>query len=271
MPFDPITNTLFFIFIVLAMACVGLAASGKDILNAVAERSFISKSLLANFIISPIVAFVVVRIFNLPDAVSATILVLSFAAGGLNAVQFSSKSQGYLATAAGLLFVLSLVSLVITPLAAGFIYGESGDLAYGPIVVRVALLLLLPMVVGWLIRDRSADLAEKLYKPFMLTSTIAFIASVISGSSLRQESLSLVGMPAVAAMVIFILIMMAVGWALGGPERGRRQVLAVVTNLRNVGIVYVIATQCCSDPIYVDTIFAFMVLMVGQLPAVLRI
>jgi BASS family bile acid:Na+ symporter len=64
------------------------------------------------------------------------------------------------------------------------------------------------------------------------------------------------------AMLGFILILLAVGWALGGPDPDERQVLAVTTNLRNVGLVYVLVDGCCTDALFSTSVLAFMALMV---------
>jgi hypothetical protein len=63
-------------------------------------------------------------------------------------------------------------------------------------------------------------------------------------------------------MLGFILILMAVGWVLGGPAPDNRQVLAVTTNLRNVGLVYVLVDECCNDPLFSTAVLAFMAMMV---------
>jgi BASS family bile acid:Na+ symporter len=105
-------------------------------------------------------------------------------------------------------------------------------------------------------------LAEKLYKPTMLISTLAFIASVLMSLSVRQEALGELGTGTIIAMLGFILILMGVGWVLGGPHSDYRQVLAVTTNLRNVGLVYVLVEECCNDPMFSTSVLAFMALMV---------
>ena len=65
-----------------------------------------------------------------------------------------------------------------------------------------------------------------------------------------------------AAMLTFILACMALGWFLGGSDPDFRQVLATCTNLRNVGLVYLLVDACCFSPFYSASVLAFMALMV---------
>ncbi len=264
MPFELTVQILIAVFIVLAMFCVGLAVTTTEIIAAIQDRSKTAKALLANIVVAPIIAFIIVTLVPMPDAAAKVLLILGFAPGGINAVQFSTKSPGYLASAAGLLFVMSLAALVLAPFAAHFILDAGGRVAvpYGEVALRAGLLVVWPLIVGMLVRVYTPDLAEKLYKPAMLISTLSFIASVLTSMALRQDALGELGTGTLVGYLAFVLITMAVGWLLGGPERGHRQVLAVVTNLRNVGLVYVIVDACCSDPSLHMAVLAFMALMV---------
>ena len=264
MPFDLLAQTLIVIFIVLAMLCVGLAVETSDIVSAVRDRHKTGRALLANIIIAPLVAMALVALIPMPDAAAKVLLLLGFAPGGINAVQFSTKSPGHLASAAGLLFLLSVAAIVITPIAAGFILepGSSTSVPYGRIALRAALFIILPLSAGMAIRRSAPGVATKLYKPAMLISTLTFIGSVLTSMALRQDALGELGKGTVLAMLAYILVMMFVGWRLGGPERGHRQVLAVTTNLRNVGLVHVIVAACCADPMLLAAVLAFMALMV---------
>lgn len=264
MPFDFLVQLLIIVFIALAMVCVGLAIERGDIAATIRQRSKIGRALLANLIIAPAVAIVLVVLVPMPDAAARVLLLLGFAPGGINAIQFSTKSPGQLATAAGMLFLLSAAAIIITPIAASIILEADSSLSvpFGRIALRAALLVVLPLAAGMVIRQAAPALAAKLYKPAMLISTLSFVASVLISLSVRQDALGELGTNTMLAMLAFILITMAVGWWLGGPDREHRQAMAVITNLRNVGLVYVIVEGCCGDPLLGSAVLAFMALMV---------
>ena len=80
--------------------------------------------------------------------------------------------------------------------------------------------------------------------------------------SIRQDAVAELGIATALAMLLFILVLLTIGWWLGGPEPDHRQVLAVTTNLRNVGLVYMLVEGCCGENQYSTHVLAFMAIMV---------
>jgi BASS family bile acid:Na+ symporter len=63
-------------------------------------------------------------------------------------------------------------------------------------------------------------------------------------------------------MLILIVGGLIIGWLFGGPSEVTRQVLAVNTSMRNVGLCLVIATRAFSTPDVEVAVLAFAALMV---------
>jgi len=263
-PFDTAVELLLYLFITLAMLCIGMSATLSDMLSMLHDRSKTTRTIVANIVIPPAVAFALIALIPMDDAAATVLLLLAFAPGGINAVQFSTKSPGQLAAAGELLFLLSAISLVTAPLAAGWLLPEDARvrIPVDHLVFRVVVLVVAPLILGMVLRAAAPGIAEKIFKPAMLISTLAFIASVLLSLSMRQDALTELGAGTAIAMLAFILILMGVGWALGGPTADHRQVLAVTTNLRNVGLVYVLVDECCGEPLLSTSVLAFMALMV---------
>ena len=263
-PFDALVELLIYLFIGLAMLCIGLASTLDDMVALGADRAWLSRALIANIVVGPFVAIALVALIPMDPAAATVLLLLGFAPGGINAVQFSTKVPKRLVAAGALLVVLSMVSLVTAPIAARLSLPSDAELALpvDELVFRITLLILAPLVIGAAIRARAPDLAEKLYKPAMLVSTLTFIASVILSMGTRQVALGEFGTASTVAFLLFILAMMAAGWFLGGPTTEGRQVLAFSTNLRNVGLVYVLVDGCCDDNLLAAALLGFMALMI---------
>lgn len=263
-PFGTATELLIYLFITLAMLCVGMSASVGDFRALLRDRARTSSALLANVIVPPIVALVLITFIPMEESAAAVLMLLAFAPGGINAVQFSAKAPGQVPLAGALLFLLSVVGLITAPVAARTILPPDAaiGLPAGELTFRVIVLVLAPLLIGMALRASAPPLAERLYKPAMLISTLAFIASVVTSLSQRQDAVGLLGTPTVLAMLLFILALMAAGWLAGGPEPDGRQVLSVATNLRNVGLVYVLVEGCCDGGQHAAAVLAFMALMV---------
>jgi len=264
MPFDPLVDLLISLFLALALLCIGMSATWGEMLLLLRDRTRLMPALFANVVIAPLVALILIWLLPMEPAAATVLLLLAFLPGGINAVQFSTKAPGQAAAAGELLFVLSAVALLFAPVAALVILEPEGalNLPWSQLAVRIGVYVVVPLLAGMLIRARAPELARKLYKPAMLTSTLCFIASVVISLGARQDALAELGTATVIAMLLFILVMMAVGWVMGGPDPDSRQVLAVSTNLRNVGLVYVLVDDCCGDPLMPTAVLAFMAIMV---------
>lgn len=263
-PFSASVELLIYLFITLAMFCIGLQAKLTDYGALLRDRACTTRAVLANVVVPPLVAVLLIAIFRLPESVATVLFLLALAPGGINAVQFSTKAPDQLAFAGELLFLLSLIGLITAPIAAWAILpaGTSISISVGELAFRILGLVAAPLVIGVAVRANNPSLAERIYKPAMLVSTLSFVASVVLSLSQRQDALALLGSPTVLAMLLFVLALMATGWLAGGPETDRRQVLAVATNLRNVGLVYVLVESCCEGGEHTTAVLGFMALMV---------
>jgi BASS family bile acid:Na+ symporter len=263
-PFDTSVELLIYLFIILAMLCIGMGSTLAEFGALLRDRDRTTRALVVNVVVPPIIAVLIVTFIPMEESVAVVLLLLAFAPGGINAVQFSTKAPGQLALAGELLLLFSAVGLVTAPLAAGFILPSDASVGVplAELAFRVLGLVAGPLVVGMALRARAPAMAERLYKPAMLVSTLAFIASVVLSLGIRQDALAMLASPTLIAMLVFVLVLMAAGWIAGGPETDRRQVLAVATNLRNVGLVYVLINGCCEGQDYSAAVLAFMAVMV---------
>ena len=241
------------IFIVSEMFVIGLAAPGKGMVAAVGDGKLLSKMLILNLIIVPALALLLVRLMPLSTDTAIALAILSAAPGGVSAIQFSSKVEGELKFAAASLLLLAIVSLVITPFLAVLIgrvaLGTTHMvvLPYHKIVVAMALFLVIPIVIGSVIRRSAPSIAGKLVKPLGLFSMAMFIVATILSMSVKQGAVRSIGGSGVLAMYIFVIVSMGLGWLMGGPERGKRKVLTTTTSIRFVALCLLIGVTLYPD------------------------
>src|SRR4029077_8845704 len=99
------------------MFSIGLRVSGGELLDILRKRSLFVRTLLANCVLIPAIGFLLVKIFPLTPDASVGILLLAAIPGTPIALQFTRMAKRRLAFAAAVTFVLSVVSIAITPLA----------------------------------------------------------------------------------------------------------------------------------------------------------
>jgi BASS family bile acid:Na+ symporter len=235
------------IFVVTEMIVIGLAAPGRSMLEALRDRKLLTKTLVLNIIVVPGLALLLVRILPLSTDAAVALLILAAAPGGVSAIQFTSKVEGELEFASASLFLLAVVSIVITPFLA-VVVGRAAlgsanmyGLPYHKIVVAMALFLVIPVAAGSAVRRAAPAVSGKLVKPLSLFSTAMFIVATILSMAVKREAIGTIGGTGVAAMYIFVLVSMGLGWLMGGPGRGKRKVLTTTTSIRFVALCLLIA------------------------------
>lgn len=253
-----------YLFLITMMLSIGLETTARDVLAAVKNYGLMGRALLANLILVPILGVIIVRLFHMQPEVAAGFLLLAAAPGAPFAIQFTRRYPGSLSFAAGLLFVLSLAAVVLTPAIAGLLipYNTPIRLPVLSYIGRLVLFLLVPLLIGFAIHRWKPGVATVLRKPVLVTATILFPASVILAIGTTGAAKKAIGQSTVEAMFILIIGSMIIGYLLGGPDPGNRRVLAHGTSMRNVAICLLIAYTNYSDTAVPIVIAAFAGVMI---------
>jgi BASS family bile acid:Na+ symporter len=150
-------------FVVLVMFSIGLRVRGGELLDVLRGRSILIRTLVANCVLIPAIGFLLVSVFPLTRDAMIGLLLLAAIPGTPIAMQFTSRVESRLAFAAGMTAVLSLVSIVMTPLAVE-LFPEAARQTERPIlslITAIALYIALPLCVGLLVSRRAPRIARK--------------------------------------------------------------------------------------------------------------
>jgi len=252
------------LFLVTSMAGIGLQVRMQDLHAMIQRKGLLLCSLLVNFIAVPAIGWLVTRLFAMTPTSSDALLILACAPGGITAIQFTSKSKEALAFAGQTAFLLTGLSILLSPFLMSIFL--PADLAlvvpYEKAFWYFFIFLLLPLALGLLIRERAGSLGERLGKPMAFVGTVAFLAFMVLTLSIRQVVMANVDSADVEAMLGFVFASMVAGWLGGGPQRETRQVLASASSMRNVGLCLAIVTRSLPDSGIEIPLVAFCALMI---------
>ena len=261
---DPLVQFFAYLFLVASMLGIGLKVSGGEIRETLQHRGLMLRTLLANFLLAPVLGILLVWLVPMERELRIGFLLLALAPGGLGSVQFTSKAKGALAYAAVATFVLSLLAALISPLlAAAIVPGYAGlAVPYGRVIGVLLVALLLPLLVGVAAHHKFPKLAGALANPIALIGTVAFLVVVVLLMGMRKEAMAALGGRVVVTLLLFIIGSMAIGWYLGGPEGDTRRVLASATSMRNAPLCLLIAMKSFPETHTVVLVVAFSALMI---------
>jgi BASS family bile acid:Na+ symporter len=261
---DPISKTFLLVFIITSMLAVGMRGSMKDIVAIFNKKKLLTKLFVANFVIIPLIGLVLIKVIPMNPDVEVSFVLLSCAPGGLSAIQFISKVKNELAYAGEVVFLLSMLSIFISPFIIAFFLPKEIDftIPYFKAFWFLVLFLLLPMMVGLLMHDRYKNITSKLARPTAIIGTLSFITFIVITLEERQTAMQSLSLGTLGLMILFVLLTMVIGWLMGGPKRETRQILASASSMRNSALALLIVTNAFPNMDYEVPVVAFSALMI---------
>ena len=234
-------------FVAVVMFSIGLRTSRGELVNVLRHRALLTRTLVANCVLIPAIGFLLVRVFALTPEARIGILLLAAIPGTPIALQFTRMAKTRLAFAAAMTFVLSLVSIVMTPLAIEAMpeMAQRNERPVLLLITNIALYIALPLCAGvWAVRC-APKIAPRLELPLGLLATLVFLFLMWETRLVRRQALDAIrGRGTVLAMLLLLFLSMMIGWLIGGPDRETRRVLATSTGMRSVIVVLYIARYC---------------------------
>jgi bile acid:Na+ symporter, BASS family len=257
-------NLLGYLFVVLYMFSVPLESTRGEIIQYFKDISLMGRALLANFVVIPILGFIIARFLHFPPDFRIGFLLLAIAPGGLLALQFARVSKGNRVFAAALLLGFCLLAILITPLFVYWFFPRegAGRLPFGWLTMMLFLLIVAPLVVGRVLQRLIPQQAPKLGLWLGRLSIVIFIIAAVTAGRYKTPAIKLMGTNGIAAIVLLILGAWVVGWLMGGPEVRNRKVLAISSSMRNVGVCLPIASNYFAGTEVTVPILAFSGIMI---------
>ena len=233
--------------IVLAMFAHGLTATMNEITYLFRRPGKFAKSILAIDFIMPLFAFLVLAVTDLPGPTR-----LALAALSVSPVEFimpkRQVQKGFVDKYfIGLLVAVSVIALAFVPLSVellGRFWGVEAQVSVSKVAILMVETLLGPLIAGCIVRKVRPRLAERAAAPLAKLSVIVLVLCAVPILRIALPQVWLLADDgALASFAAFVLVGLAVGQFLGGPDPEDRTVLAVATASRHPSVALVIAAS----------------------------
>ena len=237
------------IFTITCMFAIGFSLTVPQILVPVTNKKLVIITLLANFILVPLVAYLLVAGLNLPEGIAVGLIIAGTAAGSSFLPRIVQVGKENIALAGALAVILTVVNVLYIPLVLPFLVPSGVTVDLAGIVLVLILLMLIPLGIALLIRSRKEAAAIR-FAPWL--SKIAYIAFGVTLVAVilvyYNELPSMIGAGGLISAIIFILVAFGIGYLLGGKERSTQSILAFGTAQRNLAVAAVVASLCFTNP-----------------------
>lgn len=261
---------VFQVSLLLTVFGFGLKATFADVSYMVRNLGQLARCLVAMFVIMPLVVLGLVMILDLPPTLEIVLVALSISPVPPLSPKRMIGAGGSHAQAYGLLAAVSVLAIVIVPLAAhllGSVFGRHFALSPAAIARIVAVSVLVPFVAGMAVHRLWPAVAARVEKPASIVAGVLMAAAAVALVGGAWPAMwALVGDGTLAAIVGFVAIGLLVGHMLGGPDLEQRIVLALSTATRHPMIALTLATASYPEERFGGTILLF--LLVGGVAAI---
>jgi BASS family bile acid:Na+ symporter len=244
---DRLINILVTITLIEMMVLIGLRATFAELAQTVRDWRLVARAGVANYLLVPAAAVILLLLFDANPMVAAGFLVLAACPGAPFGPPFAGIARANVPKAIGLMVILAGSSAVISPVLLQLLlpWVSGGEAPRIDLIAMVGSLLitqLLPLLLGLMVRHWRPRLADTLLGPFELVSKVLNLC--VAGSILVTQFPMLmdIRLRGFAGMLVLLAASLVIGWLAGGSGSDNRRTMALTTALRNVGVGLVIVT-----------------------------
>jgi BASS family bile acid:Na+ symporter len=259
-------------FVVTSIAAMGLDLTVREIIEPWKKKGLLSISLIANFVVVPLFALLIMKIIPLDIDLATGLIIVAAAAGAPSLPKAMDIIKGNVAYAVGLTMILILATIVYMPIMLPYLI-EGVSVDQTGTALYLVIFMLIPLVVAMAVRKLAPAVARRLYPVIDRVSDLSIIAVLLiyttglftSDFSIRAGAL--LGLEGIIVAVLFILGSFLIGYLMGGPDLKNREVLAFGTGFRNVSAALVVISANFEDPqilfmVLVIAIFGIVFMMI---------
>jgi len=241
--FSAIAGISGLLFVVTSMLAMSLSLSVQQMTQPLKNARLVLLALLANFVLVPLLAYAITKVIPLDQSLQIGVILLGTAAGAPFIPKLVQGAKGNIPYAVGLMFLLMVVTIfylpIILPLLLPGVDVNPWDIAKSLIGT-----MLIPLLIGMLIKSHSPDVADHWAPVMNKISSLSILILLVVGLGLNISNiLSFIGTLGIGAMVLLIAGSLGIGLLFGGRDPGVRSAMGLSTANRNGAAALLVATQ----------------------------
>ena len=226
----------------IVMFGMGLTLKPQDFKVVFSRPKDILIGFLAQFTLMPLIAFVLIKIFNLPAELAVGVMLVGTCPGGTSSNVMTYMSKGDVPLSVGMTMVSTIFAPILTPLLTKLYIGQVVDVKVMAMFLSIVKVVLLPIIAGLIINHFFAKVTEALVKVLPAVSTlaiVAIVAAVVSASSAKLLNALNTSLTIVFVVMLHNLLGYATGFGLGKLLRLKQskcRALSIEVGMQNSGL-----------------------------------
>jgi bile acid:Na+ symporter, BASS family len=265
-----IVTTIAPIALALIMLALGLGLSLENFVNVIKQPKDFLVGLICQLILLPIIAFILIKIFNTSPELAIGVMIIAAAPGGVTSNVLTKFANGDVALSISLTAIISLVSIITVP----FIVFKSADLlninyqsaeiSMVGISMKMFLVVTFPVFIGMLIRKFATNFISS--KEQLIQRISVFLFALVFLAILIEEKGNIIPYLAEAGLITLILnlTMMLLGFYIAkkfASGIAQRKCISLECGLQNGTLAIFVSTQIFDNSAYLVPTATYALIM----------
>ena len=258
------------IALALIMLALGLGLTGQDFLRVAKQPKDFLVGLICQLILLPIIAFLLLKIFNLPLEIALGVMIIAAAPGGVTSNVLTKFANGDVALSISLTAIISLISIISVP----FIVFKSAELlevteiskeiSMIGISMKMFLVVTLPVIIGMLIRKFATNFIMS--KSQLIERISVFLFVIVFAAIWVEEWENIMGYIKQAGLITLVLniVMMFIGYYVAkflASGVSQRKSISLECGLQNGTLAVFVASQLFTEITYLIPTATYAIVM----------
>lgn len=265
-----IVTTIAPIALALIMLALGLGLSLENFANVIKQPKDFLVGLICQLILLPIIAFILIKIFNTSPELAIGVMIIAAAPGGVTSNVLTKFANGDVALSVSLTAIISLVSIITVP----FIVFKSADLlninyqsaeiSMVGISMKMFLVVTFPVFIGMLIRKFATNFISSKEQLIQRISVLLF--ALVFLAILIEEKGNIIPYLVEAGLITLILnlTMMILGFYIAkkfASGIAQRKCISLECGLQNGTLAIFVSTQIFDNSAYLVPTATYALIM----------
>ena len=265
-----VVTTLAPIALALIMLALGLGLSVDDFSRVLRQPKDFLIGLLCQLILLPIIAFILVKIYNPPIELALGVMIIAAAPGGVTSNVLTKFANGDVALSISLTAIISLISIISVPLIifqSADLLGATGfneNISMVGIAMKMFLVVTVPVILGMLIRKFATNFIVSKTQTIQRISIGLFVLVFISiWVEEWDKVISFITRAGIIALTLNIAMMLVGFYVAKSLIKGmaQRKCISLECGLQNGTLAVFVATQLVDDIVYLVPTAAYALIM----------
>ena len=229
----------------IVMFGMGMTLKLSDFKVVFTKPKAVITGILSQYIIMPLLAFLLVKIFNLDPALAVGVILVGSCPGGTSSNVMTYLAKGDVALSVGMTACTTILAPVVTPALVLLLGGATINVSYVSMLMSIVQVVLVPIVLGFVINHFFEKFAQACAKVLPLVSVIAICLIIMAVVAANAAKIMTVGWLIVVVVMLHNLCGYALGYGVGkvlGLSRDQMRTLSIEVGMQNSGLATSLAT-----------------------------